>query len=91
LVRTFNQILTKPICSVINAGGINNATDRQALAGYTLHQVHRANQAVISLLTEQLKNVEIYLKDVFISSTVLKDAISQLINFELVIKHNRNG
>ncbi|CAF2516704.1 unnamed protein product [Rotaria sp. Silwood2] len=125
-VNAIRQTVVKPVCSVVNAGGIDNAKDRRALAEHTFReaqqrltqyqqnlahqraqhaiaqtQLNEANsqlniltnqlnekkskQLMIALLIKQFKSVETHLKNVLDSSTVLEDAISQLISFELVI------
>lgn len=125
-VNVVRQTIVKPVCSVVNHGGINSAKDRRGLAERTLHDARQrltqyqqelanqrtqhsaaqirlnqansqlntlttqlreqqANQIVVTTLNKQLKSVEVHLKNVLDSSTILEDAISQLINFELVI------
>ncbi|CAF1021089.1 unnamed protein product [Rotaria sordida] len=125
-VHVIRQTAIKPVCSVINSGGIDNAKNRRALAEHTFREaqqrltqyqqnlVHqrtqhtivqtqlneansqlniltnqlneqKAKQIIITSLIKQFKSIEIHLKDVLASSIVLEDAISQLINFELVI------
>ncbi|CAF3416627.1 unnamed protein product [Rotaria sp. Silwood1] len=125
-VQAVRQTVIKPVCSVINSGGIDNAKHRRALAEHTFREAQqrltqyqqnlahqraqhaiaqtqlneansqlnilknqlneqKAKQLIIILLIKQFKSVEIHLKDVLGSSVVLEDAISQLINFQLVI------
>ncbi|CAF2516654.1 unnamed protein product [Rotaria sp. Silwood2] len=125
-VHAIRQTVIKPVCSVINSGGIDNAKERRAIAAHTFHEAQqrltqyqqnlahqraqhaiaqtqlneansqlniltgqlneqRAKQTIITLIIKQFKSIEIHLKDVLGSSIVLEDAISQLINFELVI------
>jgi hypothetical protein len=125
--KVVKEIVVKPVCSVINRGGINNAEDRRTLAEGTLHEAQqrladyqqnlenqhfqhqvaqtrlnqansqlnmltsqlneqRATQVAVSSLVKQLRGIEVHLKTVLGSSTVLQDAISQLIDFELVIE-----
>ncbi|UJR06910.1 hypothetical protein I4U23_011199 [Adineta vaga] len=130
-VRIFRNVIGKPLCSVINSGGIDNAKERRALAQHNLHQAHerlhqhqqnlanqqalyhrvqaqlndantklatttsklneqRTEQSLITSVEQQLKNVEIHLKNVFGSSTVLRNTIVQLVDFDTVIEPLNN-
>ncbi len=40
-VKIIRQTVVKPVCSVVNAGGIDNAKDRRALAGHNLHDAQQ--------------------------------------------------
>lgn len=126
IVKIVRQTVVKPVCSVVNYGGINNAKDRRELAERTLNdarqrltqhqrdlanqralhttaqtqlneansqlnsltiQLHeqQAKQVVMTSLIKNFRGVELHLKNVLDSSVVLEDALSQLINFELVV------
>lgn len=63
-------------------------TEAQSQLNTLTAQLHegRAKQVVITSLVKQLKDVEVYLNEVLDSSSVLKDAISQLVDFEHVIE-----
>lgn len=102
-VKIIRQTVIKPVCTVINSGGIDNAKDRRALAQRTLHdarqhlvqQQHLVHQQIQHSIAQkqlneanvQLKNLTNQLHEQQTQQSVITSLIKQFKNVEIHLKN----